>query len=424
MQPGNQSSTSSENSRANGHSTLHEMFVLSDEQILGIDPEPQDVEVSADRGRPAGRAEVAPGFSPASGGAIATSEDAAQKGGATATGDSQESAATAAATTTEAPFSNPEDVRALTELYPGGLNQARAAAERARLLDDIDRAYFAGDATQRAQLAAMMLREDPAAFREMVFEGLRALEAGENTGRPRSVADALGRVSSAKAPVTQPFLAVHGANDAHTGQPARTAEAAQAGMPAPQEHLAAYAAFERAANADLEKSVGGAIERALQQALPNLGKGDVGATAGAQHAAPLQARLTQAIRQDVEKALQGDRQLGEQIAQILAGRRFDDETRAQVVRLINDRALQLVPGAAKRALSDWTQATLAAHRSRNARADAASSRREVATAAPMPRDLHAGKQNDAPQITRGGTRPASKGRVDYRRLSDEQILDM
>src|SRR5438045_1713424 len=31
----------------------------------------------------------------------------------------------------------------------------------------------------RTQLAAMMLREDPAAFREMVFAGLRALEEAE-----------------------------------------------------------------------------------------------------------------------------------------------------------------------------------------------------------------------------------------------------
>lgn len=70
--------------------------------------------------------------------------------------------------------------------------EARAAAERASVLDDVDRAYFAGDATQRAQLAAMMMREDPAGFREMVFEGLRALEAAGQTGRVRTVASAVG----------------------------------------------------------------------------------------------------------------------------------------------------------------------------------------------------------------------------------------
>ena len=54
------------------------------------------------------------------------------------------------------------------------------------MLDDIDRAYFAGDATQRAQLAVRMMHEDPTAFREMVFEGLRALEeAGKRQEQKR-----------------------------------------------------------------------------------------------------------------------------------------------------------------------------------------------------------------------------------------------
>src|SRR5467141_4766510 len=72
-----------------------------------------------------------------------------------------------------AAFASPEDARALKELYPGGVNEARAAAERARLLNEVDRAYFGGAgnspeqiSASRAQLAQRMLREDPAAFRE------------------------------------------------------------------------------------------------------------------------------------------------------------------------------------------------------------------------------------------------------------------
>jgi len=134
--------------------------------------------------------------------------------------------------------------------------------------------------------------------------------------------------------------------------------------------------------------------------------------------------LAAAIRQDVEKALQGDRQLGGQIAQILSAKRLDNETRAQVVRLIGERARQLVPSAAKRALSDWTQTTLAAHRGKSPQADAASARREVASTSPGPRDLNTSKQKGTPRSTRTDERPASKGRVDYRRFSDDQILDL
>jgi hypothetical protein len=285
--------------------------------------------------------------------------------------------------------------------------EARAAAQRVRVLDDIDRAYFAGDATQRARLAAMMMREDPAAFREMVFEGLRALEAAQQPGNGRSVASAVGATlgsSTARGNAAQP------AAQANHGAP-------QNGDSAQHAQIAAYAAFEKAANEDLERSVGSAIERTLEQALP--------AARGADGAA-LKGRMAAAIRQDVEKALQGDRPLGEQIAQILSGRRLDDETRAAVVRLIGERAQQLVPGATKRALRDWTQTTLAAHRGKNEQVDATSARREVAPAAPAPRisQEQGAHRKDPARSARIDAREPSKGRLNYGRLSDEQILDL
>jgi hypothetical protein len=139
--------------------------------------------------------------------------------------------------------------------------------------------------------------------------------------------------------------------------------------------------------------------------------------------------LVAAIRQDIEKALQGDRQLGEQVAQILSGKRLDSETRAQVVRLIAERAQQLVPSAAKRALNDWTQTTLSAHRAKSGRADSAS-RADIPPARTQGgRPTHASAK-DAPRSQGDRTRETSSrttsnsSRVDYRKLSDDQILDL
>src|ERR1700739_2324655 len=74
-----------------------------------------------------------------------------------------------------AEIASPGDGGGFKELYPGGVSEARATAERARLLDDVDRAYFgaAGNSPEqtsasRVELAQRMMREDPAAFREMV----------------------------------------------------------------------------------------------------------------------------------------------------------------------------------------------------------------------------------------------------------------
>jgi hypothetical protein len=131
--------------------------------------------------------------------------------------------------------------------------------------------------------------------------------------------------------------------------------------------------------------------------------------------------LSAAIRQDVEAALKDDRQLSEQVAQILSGKRLDNETRAQVVRLIGERAQQLVPVAAKRVLSDWTQTTLAAHRARGDRSDAASGRREVAPAASSPVPAQAATRERSTERRLSTNRARA---VDYRKLSDEQILDL
>jgi hypothetical protein len=402
---------------ANGHSKPHDIFVLTDEQILEIEPEAQDVSLPEDVAQgdsPAGvpnqaneneaarSSQVEPQAQPAQARLPVLPEPPAwlaetmndpQRGAeARALWEDAQRAEREAASYREV-FAKPED--------------ARAAAERARVLDDIDRSYFAGDATQRAQLAAMMMREDPAAFREMVLEGLRALEAAQQPGNGRSVASAIGAsLASATAHVNAAQPTAH-AN--HGVQ--------QNGDSTQQAHLASYAAFEKAANEDLERSVGSVIERTLAQALP---------AAGGENGAAWKGRMAAAIRQDVEKALQGDRQLGEQVAQILSGRSLDDETRAAVVRLIGARAQQLVPGATKRALKDWTQTTLAAHRGKNAQVDAASARREVAPAAPAPRvsQPQSAHRTDAARSARIDGREPAKGRLNYGRLSDEQILDL
>src|ERR1700730_9529525 len=196
-----------------------------------------------------------------------------------------------------AAIASPEDARALKELYPGGVSEARAAAERARLLDEVDRAYFgvAGNSPEqlsasRAQLAQRMLREDPAPFREMVEAGIKVLQeaAGPKNRGTHSLASAVSDKGN------DPGSATTNANTVG----AQHAAPQLGNTSANEAHVAAYAAFERAANEDLERSVGGTIERTLAQALPTFeqhntpGQARLGGQAGVQPAAPLQQRLT------------------------------------------------------------------------------------------------------------------------------------
>jgi hypothetical protein len=430
-----------------GESPIQDLFALSDEQILEIEPqkavapsesgatsqEATATQATASRPEDATPTGATAAPSVTSHGSRATSHDpeppawlAAQMkdpwGGEEARefwNGVQQARSEAAAY--RAAFASPEDARALKELYPGGVTEARAAAERGRLLEEIDRAYFgaAGNSPEQAsaartQLAQRMLREDPAAFREMVAAGLQALQEAEQ-----------GRGGAAANQAALPRLAqVFPESSSTVG--AQQAPPQLGNTSADNVHVAAYAAFERAANEDLERRVGSAIERTLTQALPSVEQHNIPGQAGAQRAAPLRERLAASVRADVEKALQGDRQLGEQVAQILSSRRFDNEARAQVVRLIADRAQQLVPSAAKRVLNEWTQTTLAAHSGRTQRVDSTSVA-DVAPASVLARsagsEQRPQRRQDAPRSS--GQASATKSQpINYRKLSDEQILNL
>jgi hypothetical protein len=195
----------------NGASTVHDLFALSDEQILEIDAEPQDIEIADVYLDEADRAVLSP--TPAEAGQ-GTSEVRESRASVDSTANAQNpepAGSHQSPITSHDPAAPPQwladrmsdpqagtEARALwdsvqqSRAEAAGFREifakpeeARAAAQRARLLDDIDHAYFGGDTTQRASLAASMLREDPAAFREMVFAGLRALEEAAQSSSTR-----------------------------------------------------------------------------------------------------------------------------------------------------------------------------------------------------------------------------------------------
>lgn len=413
-------------SLSNGATHAQDLFALTDEQILEIEPEAQDVEVSSTSGPVdhSGQTELKDGAS-------STQSSAATQASAT----QQNSAQPGMTVPLEPPrwladmMADPQAGGEARDFWQG-IQQARqesaayrevfskpeeakAASERARVLDEFDHAYFGmtGNSAEqtsaaRAQLAETMLRENPAAFREMVFAGLRALEA---MGTSSEAANKNAIAATGTTNIAQNLAATnHSTQAVSQGNEAR---------------VTAYSAFEKAANDELARSVGGSISRALEQALPNASVGGGSADERARIAVPLKERLSAAIQQDVEKSLQGDQQLSGQIAQILSGSRLDDTTRAHVVRLIDERAQQLVPQATRRVLQEWTQTTLAAHRAKGSHGDAPAKRADLSPAA-SPQTNNAQNTRSASSNGRAATFPAAKKNVDYGKLSDEQILDL
>jgi len=481
----------------NGHSAVGDvLYAMSDEQILEMEPAE---EAASDEWRVAGsavaqgdgpagvavpgegnaRAENAAGLAPRATGtpdgttraveqAPATRQDRGQAPEwlARAMNDPERGAeartfwegaqkARQEAAAYRAAFATPEEARQLKEIYPGGANEARAAAERARQLETIDRLYFGASggrpeeaAAAREELAQTLLREDPAAFREMVAAGVKILQEatqGEKRNskyelRNSGAADGFSQDAVAGGVPTSvrgkaspgPAGTSTAAGVANTGSETRRTEH--------ETRLEGYAAFERAANEELNREVGGEIARTIARALPyaetggDAGRpGEAARGAAASGRGSVQERLSAAIREEVEAGLRSDRQLGEQVARVLGGAgaqgpRLDEEARGHVVRLIGERARQLVPGAARRVLQEWTQTALAAHRARGGRGDAAAARTEVA-----PASSRSKTQAEAATDSRGGPERPSRQRdagaartrgVDYRKMSDEQILEM
>ena len=280
------------------------------------------------------------------------------------------------------------------ETQPAAAAEARQWREAAKDVATLDAAYFSGDAGARSGLAARLYQSDPAAFREMLAESARML-ASRDPQALAELARQLG-VSEEQTP---------GTATKSLGQAARTAEPGVAtqnqmspdnrGTPAfPAE---AYRAFESATNEDVTRSTREAIERTLGSTLPEgIGEG-------------ARRRIGDDIFQELHATLSGDRELSRQVGDILRGWHFDGATKQQIVSLISSRARAAMPEVSRRVVAEWTSSVLASDRARAARVDAAASRRDI-TGGRLPAAVPANA--------------LTPRRVDYSRMSDEQILDL
>ncbi len=159
----------------------------------------------------------------------------------------------------------------------------------------------------------------------------------------------------------------------------------------------AYRAFESTTNEDVGRRMHEAIDRTLASTLPQ------GMTEGARR------RIGEDIFREVHASLASDRELSRRVGETLRDWRFDAAARQQVVGLVSGRARAVLPEVARRVVAEWTSSVLASDRAKTARVDAAAARRDI-TGGRLPEP-----------VSSSTLRPRE---VDYRRLSDEQILEM
>lgn len=168
---------------------------------------------------------------------------------------------------------------------------------------------------------------------------------------------------------------------------------------------AAQLAFFHSTNATAVQTIVASIEAQVNHLLPE------SVSAGAK------TRIVGEIYRDLEATLRANQQLGKQLrdafasASNAAAKPHRDVRGHQqaIVALVTGRAKQALPSIAKRVINEWTHGVVAANRERLARHESAAKRVDISGAA----------ASDG--VNR---KPVSPRQVDYKRLSDSDILNL
>jgi len=279
-----------------------------------------------------------------------------------------------------------DDARAYREAFVTP-DAARAATARLTDLDRMDALFFSRRPEDHAELARAVAALDPAAFASLA----QAMQGLVGAQHARPDADPQRVQSNQPKPSTQDGSVGEGLRPARA--PEDLAEAPGASSPASTH---AQSNFFQATNAVAVQSVLDAIETQVERLLPeNISKS-------------ARNRVVGEIYRELDTTLGSNHQLAQQMREAFRSGRLDAEHQHAVVTLITGRARQALPGVAKRVLNEWTSTVMAAHNDRRARQQAAERRVDIAGSS---------SSSDGP-------RSMTPREIDYRRMSDADILNL
>jgi len=233
----------------------------------------------------------------------------------------------------------------------------------------MDALFFSRRPEDHAELACAVASLDPAAF--------------------ASLAQAMA-AQAAHAPRPSPSDSVVGAGF----KPAPTADNPSQ---APSALTQAQTEFFHATNAAAVEGVLEAIESQVERLLPE------GVSKSARN------RVVGEIYRELDTTLRSNRQLAQQMRDGFRSGALDADHQRALVSLVTGRARQALPGVAKRVLGEWTSTIVAANHDRRARQHAAERRVDIAGSG--------GTGSD-------GSRSMTPRDIDYRRMSDADILNL
>ncbi len=263
--------------------------------------------------------------------------------------------------------------------------EAKTATKLLGDLNRMDALFFSKRPEDHAELARQVAQLDPAAFASLA----RAMSELGN-----------GAMANARTPAMTGAERVAARTNVSATDPARSANASTTAATSTTAPIAsgltpAQSEFFQATNAQAVQGVMEAIEAQVDRLLPE------GISKAARN------RVAGEIYREMDTTLQGNRALGQQMRDAFRSGALDDAHRKAIVSLVTSRAKQALPAVAKRVLNEWTNTIVSANQDRRARQRNAERRVEISGSG----------GND-------GRRAISSRDIDYRRMSDGDILNL
>ena len=269
-----------------------------------------------------------------------------------------------------------------------------AARDAQQQLAELDGMFFSAQPADHAALAARIHELSPEAFHGLAqaMQAHAAKLAASSNAQQTAASPASADSQMSPAPPSQ-TAAPGKVTDASSpsAAPVPTAE------PASDPRRAAQAAFFHDTNAAAVEQVLDAIHAHVDRLLPE------------SVAAPTRNRIVGEIYRELDATLRANRQMGKQLRDAFQAGPGDAAHQRAIVTLVTGRARQALPAVAKRVIGEWTQSIIAANRERLGRHDAASKRVDISGAGP------------SDGVNR---KPLSPRDINYRKLSDAEILNM
>ncbi len=277
-----------------------------------------------------------------------------------------------------------DDVSAYRETFATP-EAARQASGLAADLNRLDALFYSRRPEDHAELARAVAALDQDAFSSLAS----AMAELAGAAKPGTSAKVSAGPSAADSDLAE---ASERANSSKTN--ARTQGAGR--TTGDGKLSAAQAEFFQAANASAVEGVVGAIESQVEKLLPE----GISKTA--------RNRVVGEIYRELDTVLRGNRVLTQQIQDAFRTGRLDADHQKAVVSLITARARQALPAVAKRVLNEWTNTIVTMNEERRTRQRNAERRVDIAGS---------GGGND-------GRRATTSKDIDYRRMSDADILNL